>query len=98
MKLDLVIFDCDGVLIDSEPIANRILASRLHMIGVTMSVEEVMRQFVGKTRDGCLALAAQLARRDLPTNFASDWDVALFDAFRSELKAIDGVLDVLKRL
>jgi len=41
----LVIFDCDGVLIDSEPIANRVLAQQLETIGLPMTVEDVMAQF-----------------------------------------------------
>jgi HAD superfamily hydrolase (TIGR01509 family) len=98
MTYELVIFDCDGVLIDSEPIANRVLAGQLASIGIFLPLEEVMRKFVGRTRAGCLDLAAELLKRDLPEGFAEDWDTALFDAFERELKAIEGVADLLRAL
>ena len=98
MTYELVIFDCDGVLVDSEPIANRVLAGQLASIGISLPLEEVMRKFVGRTRAGCLGLAAELLGRDVPEGFAEDWDAALFDAFERELKAIEGVADLLRGL
>ncbi len=95
---DLVIFDCDGVLVDSEPIANRILAEQLRSAGLHMPEEEVMRRFVGRTREGCLTLATGLLGRDLPRDFAPKWDAALFEALRNEVKAIDGVVELILSL
>ena len=97
-RYDLVIFDCDGVLIDSEPIANRVLAQRLGLIGLSMSEDEVMRRFVGRTRAGCLALAKDLLGRELPEGFAQEWDAALFAALEAELEAVEGVADLLHGL
>src|SRR6516225_3538548 len=45
---DAVLFDCDGVLVDSEPITNRVLAEMLGELGWALSVEECMRIFTGK--------------------------------------------------
>ena len=45
----LVIFDCDGVLIDSEPIANRVLRDQLEAAGLRLTIEDVMNNFVGST-------------------------------------------------
>ena len=45
---DAVLFDCDGVLVDSEPITNRVLTEMLGELGWQLSVEETMRIFVGK--------------------------------------------------
>jgi HAD superfamily hydrolase (TIGR01509 family) len=84
--------------VDSEPIANRVLAERLDAAGLRMSGEEVMRRFIGRTRAGCLELGAQLLGRALPEDFASAWDAVLFDAFRRELRAIEGVAELLDRL
>ena len=50
MTYGLVIFDCDGVLIDSEPIANRVLARQLHAAGTSLPESEVMARFVGRTQ------------------------------------------------
>jgi HAD superfamily hydrolase (TIGR01509 family) len=98
VKVELVIFDCDGVLVDSEPIANRVLAEQLRRIGVSIPESEVMRRFVGKTRGQCLALAAEIRGRALPGRFGADWDAALFEALRNEAKPVDGVDDVLRGL
>jgi HAD superfamily hydrolase (TIGR01509 family) len=96
--IGLVIFDCDGVLVDSEPIMNRVLSEQLCSAGIRLSVSEVMRRFVGKTRDQCLALAREIAGRDLPEGFAARWDAAVFDALRREVKAMAGVPEVLQQL
>lgn len=97
-RFDLVIFDCDGVLIDSEPIANRVLAGQLRAIGLPMPDGEVMRGFVGRTKQGCLDLAAELHGSELPRGFAEAWDKALFEALEKEVKAIDGVEALIVKL
>jgi HAD superfamily hydrolase (TIGR01509 family) len=95
---ELVIFDCDGVLVDSEPIANRVLAEQLGTIGLSISADEVMAQFVGRTRTGCLDLATQLRGHPLPDGFGQSWDAALFEALAREVKAVAGVADLLERV
>ena len=67
MQLALVIFDCDGVLIDSEPIANRVLRELLESAGLRLSIEEVTRTFVGTTKDGCMVIAGTMLGRPLPS-------------------------------
>ena len=97
-RYDLVIFDCDGVLVDSEPIANRVLAERLGTVGLRYSVEETMDRFVGRTREGCLELARELLGRELPPGFGEAWDSALFEALGREVKAVPGVAKLLREL
>lgn len=97
-SFDLVIFDCDGVLVDSEPIANRVLCERLDAIGLRIGPAEVMSRFVGRTRDGCLTLAAELLGRPLPARFGQDWDAALFDALRREVRPVRGVEEAIRSL
>jgi HAD superfamily hydrolase (TIGR01509 family) len=97
-QFDLVIFDCDGVLIDSEPIANRVLVEQLRGLGLRMTDDEVMRTYIGNTRDGCIAITERKLGRRLPEDFAAAWDRALFAALRAELKAMEGVVEVLRGL
>lgn len=92
-----MIFDCDGVLVDSEPIANRVLHQRLHAAGIELPLDEVMARFIGKARSGCLELATELAGGRLPEGFAEAWDAALFAAL-AEVAAIEGVHDLLDAL
>ena len=94
----LVIFDCDGVLVDSEPIMNRALAEQLRGIGLSLPLDDVMRRFLGKTRDQCLALAAEIAGHPLPERFGADWGAAVFEALRREARPVAGVPEVLRTL
>jgi HAD superfamily hydrolase (TIGR01509 family) len=97
-SFDLVIFDCDGVLIDSEPIANRVFAQRLATVGIAMSPEEVMRTFVGRSRDTCIAMAGEMRGSPLPPDFAAAWDDALHEALEREVKPVEGVAELLRSL
>ena len=93
--MKLVIFDCDGVLVDSEPIANRVLRDLLESAGLRLSLEEVMSTFVGNTRDGCIVLAGRMLGRPLPPDFGKRWDKALFAALRAQVKPVAGVPELL---
>ena len=94
MNVKLVIFDCDGVLIDSEPIANRVFRDLLESCGLKLTLDEVLRTFVGSTKDGCIVIAGKLLGRPLPTDFGKRWDRALFAALRA-VKPVAGVPELL---
>jgi HAD superfamily hydrolase (TIGR01509 family) len=94
----LVIFDCDGVLVDSEPIANRVFAEQLRLQGMAMSVEEVTRTFIGRSRDTCIAMAGRMRRAPLPADFARTWDEALHEAMAREVRPVPGITEVLRAL
>ncbi|MEE9586837.1 MAG: hypothetical protein V3V97_02275 [Hyphomicrobiaceae bacterium] len=49
MTCKLVIFDCDGVLVDTEPMANAVMAKSLGELGLVLSVEECRHRFVGRS-------------------------------------------------
>ena len=91
----LVIFDCDGVLIDSEPIANRVFRDQLAAVGLDLPIETVMSTFVGNTKDGCIELAGRMLGRPLPANFGDRWDRELFAALREEVKPVQGIPELL---
>ena len=98
MTYDLVIFDCDGVLVDSEPIANRVDAEQLASIGLKLSPEEIMRKLLGRTKEGVILLAAEMLGRDLPEGFVERWDAALMEALGNEVRAIEGVAEAIRAL
>ena len=52
---DLVIFDCDGVLVDSEPITNRVFADMLNELGLSVTLDDMYRNFLGHSLAYCLA-------------------------------------------
>src|SRR5690242_21937346 len=67
--LDLVIFDCDGVLIDSERITNRVFAQMLGELGLTVSEEYMAEQFFGRSAAESVRRAEQLLVPPLPPGF-----------------------------
>lgn len=98
MVPDLVIFDCDGVLVDSEPIANRVFGRMLAEQGLVLTDAQMFELFVGRTTGDCLALAADRLGRPLPVDFEAEHDRRLFDALAAELAPVSGVAQVLDRL
>jgi len=95
VSFKLVIFDCDGVLIDSEPIANRVFRDQLAVAGLDLPLDKVMSTFVGNTKDGCIELAGRMLGRPLPPDFGDQWDRELFVALRAEVKPVEGIPDLL---
>ena len=91
----LLIFDCDGVLIDSELIACRVSASCLAEIGIPITVEEIVERYVGISATAMLADLAARAGKPLPVGFADTVRLRLIRCFKSELVAMPGIGSVL---
>jgi HAD superfamily hydrolase (TIGR01509 family) len=90
-QLPALIFDCDGVLVDSEYLASRVESELIRELGLTLDVEQVHELFLGKTVDGVLdAIGARTGRRP-SSAWAYNWAFATAHAFMRELKAVDGV-------
>lgn len=92
-----VIFDCDGVLVDSEGITNRLLRDDLAQHGLDMPLEQVMSAFVGGTMEGVAAEAMRLGAA-LPPDWVELFYGKMFKALAAEVEAIAGVHDLLERL
>ena len=97
-KPQLVIFDCDGVLVDSETISASTLADNLARIGFPVDVNYVNEHYLGRSFAVIKADYARRTGRPLPREFADAWYADLFAAFRQDLKPIAGIVDVLRRL
>ena len=96
---DAVIFDCDGVLVDSEPIAQEVLSSVLGQLGVKMTPDEVGEQFFGKTVQQCIDLAEQMIGRPIPADFIANWREELYTTYRNRpVRAVRGVREVVEQL
>jgi HAD superfamily hydrolase (TIGR01509 family) len=92
---DLVIFDNDGVLVDSEPVANRVLAGLLTEYGVPTTVEESMTQFMGRSVPQVRAIVEERLGRPLPGDLEARYVGELYPSFSSFLKPIPGVVEAL---
>lgn len=97
-SLELVIFDCDGVLVDSEPISNRVLAQALSEIGLATSVESSMRDYMGRSWTACVEIFEQRLGRPLPLEFERLFWTRNEAALRAELRAVPGIQEVLGRI
>jgi HAD superfamily hydrolase (TIGR01509 family) len=94
-RFELVIFDCDGVLVDSELITNRIFAEMLSELGITLSLDEIFDRFVGRSTPYCLQVVAGLLGHPVPDGFVDAYHARSAAALRSELKAVPGIEAVL---
>jgi len=93
----LIIFDCDGVLVDSEIIANRVLAAHLSRFGYPVTAAESRAQFLGRTIPGVIKMV-QDAGVDLPEDFEATLRARDIDAFKNDLKPVPGITETLIRL
>ncbi|MEU1514822.1 HAD family hydrolase [Streptomyces sp. NPDC005811] len=98
MRYDLVIFDNDGVLVDSEPISNRLLASYLTELGYPTSYEDSIRDYMGSAMHRVHDLVEARTGERLPAEFDDVFHRRVFAAFERELEAVGGVVDVLEKL
>jgi len=98
MSPDLIIFDCDGVLVDSEPISNRILCRMLNEIGLAIDLEETVRVFVGRSMSSCVEIIEERLGRSVPADFIETYKARAYPAFREELRPIPGIEQVLAGL
>jgi HAD superfamily hydrolase (TIGR01509 family) len=96
--LRLAIFDCDGVIVDSEPVSNRILAQELTSHGWPMATEEATRLFQGATlRDIQPSIEARLGRA-LPPTWRDDLAARLVAVLAVEATPIPGAVETLRAL
>ena len=97
IRPDLIIFDCDGVLVDSEVLSCRCLSSTLAAYGIDLGVDQALDLFLGRSLSAVFEHYEALGR-SIPEQFASELKTAIRTAFRSSLGAIDGVSSVLENL
>jgi HAD superfamily hydrolase (TIGR01509 family) len=95
---ELVIFDCDGVLIDSEALACRTEAACLAEIGIAMSPEEIVDRYAGVSASSMFADIARRHGRALPADFPETLRRRTAAAFETSLLPMEGVEAVLRRM
>jgi HAD superfamily hydrolase (TIGR01509 family) len=93
--LRLVIFDCDGVLVDSEPVANRVVAADLTAIGWPMTPAEADRLFLGMTLTDMQPVIEARLGRALPQAWKPALMARMVEALSLEATAIPGAVDAL---
>jgi HAD superfamily hydrolase (TIGR01509 family) len=98
MRYDLVIFDNDGVLVDSEPLSNTLLAAYLTELGHPTSYEDSLRVYMGSAMHRVHDLIEERTGQRLPEDFDDVFHARVFAAFERELRPVAGVGAVLEKL
>lgn len=96
--MTLLIFDCDGVLVDSEVLANAALAGLMTALGRPMTTGEAIGIFTGRRLPDVLALAEGLLGRPIPADLGERAGAAMLERLRRELKAVAGVREAIAAL
>ncbi len=95
MAFDLVIFDCDGVLVDSEPLSNRILAERLTAIGLETTTEDAIRDYMGRSWKTDQELIEERLGGPLPDGWVDAYHAEVLEAFERDLQPVEGIAKAL---
>lgn len=95
---ELVIFDCDGVLVDSEPLANQVLSDAIAELGLPAGLGLVTERFKGRSLADCVRLIEADLGCPVPEDFLSRLNERTYTAFRQHLRAVPGVVEVIAGL
>lgn len=95
---ELIIFDCDGVLIDSEIVVCRLTAEEFTRLGYPVTTEEVIARFAGRAERSMIADVERDWGRPVPAEYFSRMRERVGQAYATELRAIPGVAEVLRRI
>ena len=96
MNFEAILFDCDGVLVDSEPITHGVLRDQLAESGWDMPIDECMRHFIGRTVRSQAALIESRTGRPLTDEWMARFYARRDELLRAHLQPIDGALDAVR--
>ena len=97
-NLPLIIFDCDGILVDSEPIANHVLTSLLNEIGLEIGYEQALELFLGKSWNTNLSTITKMLGTEPPKNFLQIYTSRMTKEFHRNLKPVEGIEKALTKI
>jgi HAD superfamily hydrolase (TIGR01509 family) len=92
----LVIFDCDGVLVDSEAISNRVLAEMLTGEGLPTTLSQARREYQGLLLSEVAERAQEQLGRQLPRGWVADYERTRAEAFAGELRPVEGAREAVE--
>ncbi|WP_288393310.1 HAD family hydrolase [uncultured Herbaspirillum sp.] len=94
----LVIFDCDGTLVDSEVVAARAWSEYVAGYGVTLSPAEALARFRGVSMKWCISHIEQLSGQVLPTHFEQELRALMGGMLEQHLQPINGAVEMVEQL
>jgi len=93
-----IIFDCDGVLVDSEPITFSVLAKMSREVGLALSEAELGKLFLGKSLNSIIRFLEGETGKSLIGSFEADFRQRTFARFRTDLQPVAGIKELLEWL
>jgi HAD superfamily hydrolase (TIGR01509 family) len=97
-RFDLVIFDCDGVVVDSERVVFEVFGSFIRSLGVHLSDAETREQFLGRTLAECMAIVERLSGKPAPPGALERYCADRDRVLREQVRPVTGVREVLETL
>ncbi len=98
MKYKCIIFDCDGVLVDSETISAKVFQEMILELGFSIDFNVVLEQITGTSMQENLKFFSKYIDSELPFDFEKDFRKRSYEAFKTNLKPIMGVHDLLDKI
>ena len=98
MKYKCIIFDCDGVLVDTEDISIGTLLEMGNKLGAEIDFEFAMVNFLGKSLEYCYDFIKQRSTKPFPSDFGEQYRALSFERFKNELKPIEGIHALIEKL
>jgi len=98
MKYKCIIFDCDGILVDSEAISSKVFIEMAKSLGVNIDLEFAIENFSGVSIKTTLEYIANKAGKELPENFEKEFRRRTFELFKTDLKPVKGVSELLDKI
>lgn len=93
-----IIFDSDGVLVDSETLSARVFQEMARELGFDLDFETAVQQFAGTSMKKNLQFIQENIQGSLPEDFEQEFRKRTYEVYKTDLKAVEGVHDVIKKL
>ncbi len=93
-----IIFDCDGVLVDTEPIMIKALLDAGEQYGAKMDLEEAIKEFSGRQLLEVIKMLEERSKVKFPENFEQDFRKLSYQRFQEGVEPVEGVEELLKNL
>ena len=94
----LIIFDCDGVLVDSEPLSNRVIAEQMNELGIEMDTQKAIQLFAGGSLQRVADYVKDQTGQNAPNDFEDIYRQRSYALFEKELQAVSGISKVLEEM
>ena len=93
-----MIFDCDGVLVDSDRISLRVQAERISALGLETTYEDCVRDYLGLGMPATLQRISERLGRPVPEEWVDELDLAVRESFKRELTPVPGIVEALDEI